>query len=214
MSFDTLLRQAEHKALTLVSLQGKVLDLGGDRRSTYRIFMKGSPEFTIVNFSPESAPDIVHDLEQPLPVTSATYDGVLLINVLEHIFNYQQLLTESVRVLKPGGKIVVVVPFLFPVHPSPHDYWRFTGESLEKLLLSAGFQDIKIVSLGTGVFSMTYVALDRLLPSPVRLFSYYTFRYLALVLDALFVMLARALGKKYASADYSLGYCVTATIPE
>lgn len=211
MTFDTLLRRAEHEALTHITLEGKALDLGGDSRSTYRQFLKGSPAFTILNFSPESAPDIVHDLEQPLPVDSSSYDGVLLINVLEHIFNYQQLLAESARVLKPGGKIVVVVPFSFPVHPSPRDYWRFTGEALKKLLVDLGFQNIAITSLGSGVFSARYVALDRLMPSPIRFVSYYTCRYIVRALDMLFTSTARALGKKYDPADYALGYGVTAT---
>jgi len=213
MVLDTLLRRAEHQALSRVSLTGKVLDLGGDRRSTYRQFLKGSSTFTILNFSPESAPDIVHDLEQPLPVASATYEGVLLINVLEHIFNYEQLLSESARVLKPGGQIVIVVPFLFPVHPSPHDYWRFTGDALTRLLAAAGFQSITVVPLGGGVFSVRYLALDRLMPGAMRFIGYYTFRYAALALDALFAALARALGKKYNRADYALGFCLTAVVP-
>lgn len=210
MALDTLLRSAEHQALSRITLQGKVLDLGGDRRSTYRQLLQGSPEFTLVNLSPESAPDIVHDLERPLPIASLTFEGVLVVNVLEHVFNYQQLFSESARVLKPGGKIVVVVPFLFPVHPSPHDYWRFTGETLAKLLIDAGFQDCVVTPLGSGVFSARYVALDRLLPSPVRFLSFYTLRYISLALDVLFTVTARALGKKYNPSDYALGYCVTA----
>jgi hypothetical protein len=37
------------------------------------------------------------------------------------------------RVLKPDGRIIVSVPFLFPVHDAPHDYWRFTKYALEYL---------------------------------------------------------------------------------
>lgn len=210
MALDTLLRRAEHQALSHLTLHGKVLDFGGDSRSTYRRFFKGSAEFTLVNFSPESAPDIVHDLEHPLPMASATFDGVLLVNVLEHIYHYQQLLTESARVLKPGGQIVVVVPFLFPVHPSPHDYWRFTGEALAKILADAGFRDIKVEPLGGGVFSARYLSIDRLMPRIIRFTGYYTCRYIALALDVIFTATARALGKKYHPADYALGYCVTA----
>lgn len=213
MALDTLLRRAEHRALSRVELHGKMLDLGGDSRSTYRQFLKGSAEFTLVNFSPESAPDIVHDLEQRLPIESATFDGVLLVNVLEHIFNYQQLLAESARVLKPGGQIVIVVPFSFPVHPSPHDYWRFTGEALTKILTDSGFRDIKITPLGSGVFSARYVAFDRLMPGIIRFAGHYTCRYIVLALDVIFTAIARALGKKYAPADYALGYCATAEKP-
>jgi len=210
MAIDTLLRRAEHEALSRISLDGEVLDLGGDKRSTYRKFLKGDANYTIVNLDPESSPDIAHDLEQSLPVAAQSFDAVLLINVLEHIFNYQQLLEESRRVLKPGGKIVIVVPFMFPVHPSPHDYWRFTSEALARVLADIGFQDITSTPLGSGVFAARYVALDRLMPGAIRLIGCYTFRYIALALDALFTATARALGKKYDPADYALGYMIVA----
>lgn len=206
----TLLRHAEHQALSQVILCGKVLDLGGDRRSGSRDFIKGEAEFTIVNMSPETKPDLIHDLEKPLPFPDTTFDGVLLLNVLEHIFNYQQLLAESARVLKPGGHVVIVVPFFFPVHPSPRDYWRFTGDALMKILADAGFKDITVTPLGSGVFSARYLALDRLMPGFIRFIGYYTFRYVALALDALFTATARALGKKYDSADYAIGFSVLA----
>jgi SAM-dependent methyltransferase len=213
MALDTLLRRAEHQALSRVTLHGKVLDLGGDHRSRSRDFIRGGAKFTIVNMSPETKPDILHDLEKPLPFSDTMFDGVLLVNVLEHIFNYQQLLAESARVLKPGGQVVVVVPFLFPMHPSPHDYWRFTGEALAKILADAGFHNIKVEPLGGGVFSARYLSIDRLMPSPIRFLGYYTCRYIALAFDALFTVIARALGKKYDPADYALGYCVTAVAP-
>ncbi len=210
MGLNSLLRLAEHEALSRIELSGKVLDLGGDRRSTYRGYLKGSAEFTIVNLSQESAPDLMHNLEQPLPLVAETFDGVLLINVLEHIFNYRQLLAESARVLKPDGMVVVVVPFLFPVHPSPKDFWRFTDEALKNMLAEAGFKDIKVEPLGSGVFAARYVLLDRLLPSPLRILGSVTFRYLAMFLDSISTALGRLLGKKYRPADYALGYCATA----
>ena len=210
MNIPSLLRLAEHETLSQITLSGKLLDIGGVKHSGYLSRIKGDHSVTTMNLDEKASPDIVHDLEQPLPIAPESFDGVLLVNVLEHIFNYQQLLAESARVLKPGGRIVVVVPFSFPVHPSPHDYWRFTGEALAKILADAGFHTIKVEPLGSGVFSARYVALDRLMPLPVRLLGYYTFRYAVLALDALFTVIARALGKKYRPADYALGNMATA----
>ena len=211
MDIPSLLRLAEHRALSRLTLSGSVLDLGGSKHSGYLSYIKGEYVVTTVNLDEETEPDIMHDLEQPLPFVDASYDNVILINVLEHIFNYQQLLTESARALKPGSRIAVVVPFFFPIHPSPRDYWRFTGEALAEILAAAGFRDIKIEPLGSGVFSARYVALDRLMPFPMRLLGYYTCRYAVLALDRLFTAAARALGKKYSPADYALGYMVVAT---
>lgn len=206
----SLLRIAEHTALSQVTLTGSVLDVGGDKNSAYQSIFKGTYSLTTMNLDPKTSPDITADLEEPLPLTNALYDGVLLINVLEHIFNYKELLNESVRILKPGGQIVIIVPFLFPVHPSPRDYHRFTEETLQRECEMRSLQHVKIVALGSGVFSVRYLLLDRLLPAPLRLFGYFTVRYVTVFLDALLKLLAQVLDKKYDPAHYALGYCVTA----
>jgi len=37
------------------------------------------------------------------------------------------------RLLKPGGKVVLSVPFAWKFHGYPSDYWRFTREGVKKL---------------------------------------------------------------------------------
>lgn len=210
MAIPTLLRLAEHQALDGLILDGSILDLGGDTRSDYRALIKGAHTFTTVNLDDKTKPDISHDLEQPLPVADASYDHVLLINVLEHIFNYRQLLAEAVRVVKPGGTVVIVVPFLFPIHPSPNDYWRFTAETLRKECALVGLTVEKLTPLGSGVFAARYLLLDRLMPALLRACTFWFDRHVITARDALFTRLARALGKKYDPSDYALGYAVVA----
>lgn len=207
---SSLLRAAEHQALSRVILSGTVLDLGGDKRSEYRSLFKGDYTVTTLNLDDATAPDIKHDLETPLSIASASFDNVLLINVFEHIFNYQQLLAESARVLKPGGKLVMVVPFLFPAHPSPSDYRRFTAEALQGEFECLKFEDIEIIPLGTGVFSACYLFVDRLLPRTVQLVSHYSLRYVVKALDTIAIASANLMKRKYDPAHYALGYCVTA----
>lgn len=206
----SLLRSSEHEELSKIVLSGTVLDLGGDRRSDYQAVFGGKYILTTVNYDQKTRPDIVHDLETPLSIVSSSFDNVLLINVLEHIFHYRELLAESFRVLKLGGQIVVVVPFLFPVHPSPSDYHRFTAEALRKELGDLRFENIEIISLGGGVFSACYLSIDRLLPRVIQWMSYYSLRYFVQLLDVLMIVSARAFKKKYNPAHYALGYCVTA----
>ena len=210
MTIPTILRLAEHKALSNVTLSGKVVDLGGTEHAEYRAFFKGKFEIVTVNLDPTAAPDLLHDLEKPVPYPDASFDHALLMNVLEHIFDYRQLLHEAVRIVRPGGSVIIAVPYLFPIHPSPSDYWRFSKYTLEKECELAGLTLETLTPLGTGVFSARYVMLDRLMPSPIRLISYYTFRYLAHAADALFTATAHALGKQYEPAHYALGYAVVA----
>jgi SAM-dependent methyltransferase len=211
MNVPSLLRLAEHEALESITLSGSIIDIGGDVRSDYLTRVQGTFTTTRVNIDPDTRPDILHDVEKPLPCNDASFDGAVLFNILEHIYHYRELLHETARIVMPGGTIVVVVPFLFPVHPSPDDFHRFTASTLEWELTEAGFTGIHVRALGGGVWSARYLMLDRLLPSPVRFISFYTGRYLTYVLDVVTRELARLLGKKYNAADYALGYCVTAT---
>jgi SAM-dependent methyltransferase len=209
MTIPTLLRRAEHRALSGVTINGKVMDLGGEKDAEYLSYIKGSFTVTTLNIDPDSKPDIFHDLEKPMLIADEAYDHVLLINVLEHMYKYRELLQESVRIMRPGGTIVIIVPFLFPIHPSPRDYWRFTNDTLQKEFEQLGLSDIQLTPLGGGVFSARYVMLDRLLPNPLRVLNYYSMRYVVQGLDAVFVALAHAQGKKYRTSDYALGYLAT-----
>lgn len=55
------------------------------------------------------------DLNQPLPFQSASFDGVNLTEVIEHIENQAQLVREVSRVLKEGGVFVVSTPNILNV---------------------------------------------------------------------------------------------------
>lgn len=81
-----------------------------------------------------------------LPFPDASFDSVLLTEVLEHCAEPQRGVDEARRVLKPGGLLMVTSPFLWPWHGVEgeyHDYWRFTHQGWA-LLLKA-FADVQIV---------------------------------------------------------------------
>ena len=55
----------------------------------------------------------VMDFEKDaFPHKDATFDRVLVLNVLEHVFNYNHLISEMKRVLKDGGTLIGFTPFL------------------------------------------------------------------------------------------------------
>jgi 2-polyprenyl-3-methyl-5-hydroxy-6-metoxy-1,4-benzoquinol methylase len=55
---------------------------------------------------------IKHDLEQPLPFGDGVFDTVVCSEILEHLFRPDLLLREVMRVLKPGGRVILTVPNL------------------------------------------------------------------------------------------------------
>jgi SAM-dependent methyltransferase len=83
-----------------------------------------------------------------LPFADATFEQVISSEVLEHLHTPIKAAAEIARVLKPGGRLVLTVPMVYPVHEAPHDYHRFTEFGLYNLF-SPHFQDIEIKALFT-----------------------------------------------------------------
>lgn len=74
-----------------------------------------------------------------IPRPDNTFDGAISIAVLEHVDNPEACVAEMFRVLKPGARAVVSVPFLQPEHLIPTDFQRYTKDGLSLLLTRAGF---------------------------------------------------------------------------
>jgi len=82
---------------------------------------------------------VVGDLAS-LPLRASSVDGILCEMVLEHVQQAPLALEEFGRVLKPGGRMYLALPFLWPYHASPHDYWRWTTSGVAREL--AGFETL------------------------------------------------------------------------
>ena len=68
------------------------------------------------------------------PFTDASFDSILCNQVLEHVFNPDEFLREIVRALKPGGRLLLTVPFVWDEHEQPYDYARYSSFGLRDLL--------------------------------------------------------------------------------
>lgn len=73
-----------------------------------------------------------------LPIRDTSVDTVLLLEVLEHLRDPREALCEIHRVLRPNGRLLLSVPFLYPIHDAPHDYQRYTIHGLQREMESAG----------------------------------------------------------------------------
>ena len=111
-----------------------IYDIGSKRVREYGRF-KPPPGARIVSLDidPASHPDIVADAHDLHMIETDTADGVLCVCVLEHCARPDIVIEELFRILKPGGRIFLGVPFMFPYHADPHDHWRVTHTGIDHL---------------------------------------------------------------------------------
>jgi SAM-dependent methyltransferase len=64
--------------------------------------------------------------------------------VLEHVFETERAVRNLHRALAPGGRLIVAVPFAFPLHDEPHDYYRFTRHALRRMLEPFASAEIEV----------------------------------------------------------------------
>jgi SAM-dependent methyltransferase len=101
------------------------------------------PDAVTVDVVEAEGVDIVADGHE-LPFVDASFDYVWSNAVLEHVRNPFRVAAEMVRVVRPGGLVIVQVPFLESIHSWPHDYFRFTPNGLREL-----FGELEEVAVGT-----------------------------------------------------------------
>lgn len=118
----------------------RVLDAGsGDApyKALFHHTNYQSTDFLKVNKS-YVKPTYICDLKR-IPIGSNHYDFIIFTQVMEHLPEPKQALSELNRVLKPGGKMFYSAPFFFEEHEQPYDYYRYTQYGLVYLLESVGF---------------------------------------------------------------------------
>jgi len=91
-----------------------------------------------------------------LAIGDNRFDTLLSLGVLEHIPNHRAYLSEVCRVLKPGGCLVITIPFLYQAHGGAEgadDFYRWTRSGLVHELKLAGLECLEVEPFG-GVGAM------------------------------------------------------------
>ena len=112
--------------------QAVILDVGAGRGDFADLFM-GCPNYLALDIYPYPEVDIVCDLSRNNPFRLGSLDAVVLMNVLEHAYDARALLASLSELLKPGGILIVAVPFLVKMHQVPVDFTRFTHYALQRM---------------------------------------------------------------------------------
>jgi SAM-dependent methyltransferase len=132
--------------------KGDLLDLGCGKIPLYIAYRKLVSSATCVDWAntlhPNPHLDLECDINDPLMFPDASFDTVILSDVLEHIRSPQDLLCEIRRVLRPDGVLLMNVPFLYWLHEEPHDYFRYTRHALQLLCKTSGLRVLHLEAIG------------------------------------------------------------------
>lgn len=195
----------------LPELRGRVVDLGCGTMPYRDDILGVADEYIGVDWpsSPhDRAAHVQADLSEGVPIATGSADAVVAFQVMEHLREPRRFLDECFRIAKPGGTLLLTLPFMWHVHEAPHDYFRFTRHGLAYLLAGAGFADVCIEET-TGFWQCWILKLN-----------YHTARLARGPLRALFVPLwwlgqvvAPVLDRLDAHPEESAGYVVRARKP-
>ena len=156
-NFNFLIHQINLEIVKSLPYEGIVLDLGCGTAPYKEEILKIADEYIGVDWESSlhdrSNVDVFADLCKTLPFDDNYTDTIVSFQVLEHLPEPALFLTECYRILKPGGRFLITVPFMWHVHEEPLDYFRYTRYGLEYLLKQSGFANIEITE-NTGFWQM------------------------------------------------------------
>ncbi len=170
------LRRAAQRLAPLA--RGVLLDIGGGERPYGELFAPYVQRYVGLEYPPMCdnlvpeiwgvLPRVRHVVDvwgsgNALPFASDSADSVLLSEVIEHVPEPERVLRETHRVLRPGGRALVTVPFLAPLHQLPYDYYRFTEEGLRALFSRVGLQTESVEPRGNSAAATGCIVTQYLL---------------------------------------------------
>ncbi len=169
----------------------RILDVGcGDQ--PYRKFFDrdprcGSYEGADIEGATPLANTTIDPVTQIIAAPSDAYDVVVSFQVLEHSLQPLALLRECHRVLRPGGALLLTLPFVYEYHAVPQDFRRWTHEGITEDLKTTGYAGITAEAIETDLHSL--IVIGELYLS--RYWGYVFTKPLFLTLNAMARALAR-----------------------
>ncbi|UHC19704.1 class I SAM-dependent methyltransferase [Methylobacterium currus] len=148
----------------LATASGTVLDVGCGAQ-VFRSLLPPSAQYRGIDTRDAldrfgyAVPDTEYVDQDDWNVPPASVDVVLCTEVLEHIEAPAPFVANLFGCLRPGGRLVLTVPFAARWHFVPYDYWRYTPSSLDLLLREAGFRDVRVTARGNPVTVACYKAM-------------------------------------------------------
>jgi SAM-dependent methyltransferase len=190
---------------------GALIDVGCGKVPLYGVYRDLVDQVVCVDWANTSHPspylDYELDLNKPLPFPDEQFDTILATDVLEHLKKPDLFWSEAARLLRPGGKVILGVPFLYWIHEDPHDHYRYTRYRLAVFCEEHGLEVVSLEAYG-GPLAVIADLVGKNVPGqlPAR-----TFQSLARA------FIRSRLGQRMDRARrdrFPLGYCLVAQKPD
>lgn len=126
-------------------ITGRTLDVGCGQKPYEKLF-RSSQYIGMEIDTPENRQNKKADFFYnglTFPFQDGEFDSIVLNEVLEHVFNPYDFLSEINRVLKPDGMMLMTVPFCWDEHEQPNDFARYSSFGLKAILQNHGFEVIE-----------------------------------------------------------------------
>ena len=131
------------------SPSGVVLDIGCGQ-SPFREFFPATL-YAGFDLNRSGAADIIADI-RAVPVRTGIADVVLMFHVLGDVDEPTHALRELRRILRPGGRALILESTCYPPHDLPYDFFRFMPNGLAALAAREGLRVTAVTPLG-GLFT-------------------------------------------------------------
>jgi len=128
----------QHVLALAPHVRGKILDVGCGSKPYQKFF--DASEYIGLDIEGRNPQADLHYNGKIFPFDSGEFDAVLTSQVLEHVFNPNEFLSEVNRVLRDDGVLLLTVPFVWDEHEQPFDYARYSSFGLRHLLDCHGFE--------------------------------------------------------------------------
>ncbi|HEX5025946.1 MAG TPA: class I SAM-dependent methyltransferase [Agriterribacter sp.] len=125
-------------------LKGQLLDFGCGSKPYQPLFVSCDSYLGLDMENPghphiNEKIDVFYDGKN-IPFAADHFDSVFCSEVMEHVFNPDEIIAEICRVMKPGGQLLLTCPFVWAEHEVPYDYARYSSFGIKHLLEKNGFK--------------------------------------------------------------------------
>jgi SAM-dependent methyltransferase len=206
----TVLRRALEATLPHVAARrgGLVVDLGCGNAPYRPLFAPLAARYVGVDLPGNPEAELFFDADGRAPLPDASADVVISTQVLEHVPSPESYLREAVRLLRPGGALILSTHGYWMFHPDPTDYWRWTSSGLRRVVEAQGLE----VAQWRGVMGLLPTSLQLLQDSLLRSLPFLVRQPFMLMMQALIALGDQLQGARGRDADACV-FVVVATRP-